>query len=749
MKIKSKGKPIAKRFSTVKKSKLKTKKKSAHFLSRSNDSENTFESERDSAEEGTISRMKENYTKKKSTYTKKAGPKGFSRPRFSNDGYKSSSDDDNDTNAEQTSDADTEEFENDEASVKKMGELPPELDMSDIDVSDDEGEMEDIHKPPDELEVASDETDDETVPEPPGLVTLKMVEEWREKLKTDKTSTTIICVVKAFHAALNRVASEEDNTGSSLRVVGSSVFNAVVQLCVLELQPAIKSFLQLPPGKRIPPHKCKKWVKIKTTLKCYLTDLLKFLSAVTSEHILSVLLKHLHQMIPFVTNFSNVTKGLVKKLVELWSSGEETIRVLAFLCLLRLTANEQKSLLDKVLKMMYMAFIKNSKFISPNTLPAVNFMRRSLTELYNLDENISYYHVFLYIRQLAIHLRNAITIPKKENRQAVCNWQFMQSIHLWTDLLGASANKQQLKQLIYPLVQVAIGTIKLVPSAQYFPLRFHCLEMLTELSANCGVFIPVLPFLFEVLTTFDFNKKHKKVSMKPLDFTCILRVSKGQLQENGFKDAVIENIYKLLLQYMAMESHSIAFPDMTVPATINIKIFLKNCKNANYCKKMKQVLEKIEENARYIEEERKKVSFALSDTKAVSAWENGIKLQGTPLSKFYTSWNKTNMQQLAKKATDNVKLGEYNIPVIRKPVKSTPDDADDDGPVELFPSDESDADEFFSSEDQPSKKRGKRGSKRQKNPKPETKVKSESKIKPEEGEDAEDIVEDFEFSESE
>ncbi|XP_049858118.1 nucleolar complex protein 2 homolog isoform X4 [Schistocerca gregaria] len=748
MKIKSKGKPITNRLSTAKKSNLRTKKKkSGVFRPQTNIKVKNFESESDSAAEEAISEMREKYVKKKATYTKNASPKGFARPRFSNNEDISDSDDAvaDGAEAEHTSDTDNEEFMSNEIALKKMGELPPELDMSDSELSDDEAD--DVHKPPDELEVASDETDDETVPEPPGLVTLKMVEEWREKLKTDKTSSTISCVVKAFHGALNRVAAEEDKTAPSLRVVGSSVFNAVVQLCVLELQPAIKSFLQLPPGKRIPPHKCKKWVKIKTTLRCYLADLLKFLSAVTSEHILSVLLKHLHQMIPFVTNFSNVTKGLVKKLVELWSCGEETIRVLAFMCLLRLTTSEQKSLLDKVLKMMYMAFIKNSKFVSPNTLPAVNFMRRSLTELYNLDENISYYHVFLYIRQLAIHLRNAITVQKKENRQAVCNWQFMQSIHLWTDLLGASVNKPQLQQLVYPLVQVSIGTIKLVPSAQYFPLRFHCLEMLIELSANSGVFIPVLPFLLEVLTNFDFNKKHKKVSMKPLDFTCILRVSKGQLQENGFKDAVIENIYKLLLQYMANESHSIAFPDMTVPAVIQIKMFLKNCKNPNYCKKMKQILEKIEENAHYIEEERKKVSFALSDKKAISAWENGIKLQSTPLAKFYTSWNKMNIQQIAKKATDNVKLGDYNIPVIKKPVKSTA--ADDDGPVELFPSDESDADEFFGAEAQSKKKRGKRGSKKQQNPEPETKIKSEMKIKPEEGEEVEDIVEDFEFSESE
>ena len=40
-------------------------------------------------------------------------------------------------------------------------------------------------------------------------------------------------------------------------------------------------------------------------------------------------------------------------------------------------------------------------------------MRQSLAEMFALDEAASYPHVFLYVRQLAIHLRTAITIHKK------------------------------------------------------------------------------------------------------------------------------------------------------------------------------------------------------------------------------------------------------------------------------------------------------------------------------------------------
>lgn len=176
---------------------------------------------------------------------------------------------------------------------------------------------------------------------------------------------------------------------------------------------------------------------------------------------------------------------------------------------------------------MYLNYVSNSKFVSPNSLPGINFCRRSLTEIFSLNESIAYEHAFLYLRQLAIHLRNAITVAKKViyfkknsldilyiiilfnlinilhfflqgDRQIVYSWQFVNSLHFFSDLLSANYSNTAISSLIYPFVQIVIGTIKNAPNALFYPLRFHCCKMLINLSNNTNTFIPILPFYLSV-----------------------------------------------------------------------------------------------------------------------------------------------------------------------------------------------------------------------------------------------------------
>lgn len=64
-----------------------------------------------------------------------------------------------------------------------------------------------------------------------------------------------------------------------------------------------------------------------------------------------------------------------------------------------------------------MAFVRNCKFSSAATLSGIKFMTSSLVELLAVDPPTSYQHGFVYIRQLAVHLRTAVTSGKKDAQQ--------------------------------------------------------------------------------------------------------------------------------------------------------------------------------------------------------------------------------------------------------------------------------------------------------------------------------------------
>jgi len=536
------------------------------------------------------------------------------------------------------------------------------------------------HEVPDKLEVASDESDfEEDVEkssEPSGSrrkLNQAQVTAWQEALDKQATVSLISDIVEGFRGAVATIASpnksEEEVVPVKFVVEGGSLFNSVVRMCVVHLQPGLRRLLKLEPESNARPDKAKNWKRVEKVLRVYMTELVTLLARVNEESVQCVLLKHAHSMLPFYQAFQKGAKLLLNRLIIIWSRGRETARILAFMCLVKLVRGNQPTLLEPAVKAMYLAYVKNSKFTSPSTISSISFMKRSLVEMMGLDHSLAYYQAFVYIRQLAIHLRNAITCSdKKESLLAVYNWQFIHSLELWAALVGhAGGSSEALQPLIYPLVQVVIGTAKLVPTPKYYPLRFHCARILSTISATTGTFIPVLPFYLEVLSTYNFGKKSKKPSMKPLDFSCILKLSKSQMLESGFKDATIEEVYGGLLSYLADNSNKIAFPELVTPMVFQLKEFLKKCKVANYTKKVKQILDKTTANQKFIETRRKTVSFGVGESQKIQVWESQVTRDGTPLLAFFRNWKKLSDLTQAKKVSEQEKLDDYaHIPLLKK-----------------------------------------------------------------------------------
>uniref|UniRef100_A0A671PV99 Nucleolar complex protein 2 homolog n=1 Tax=Sinocyclocheilus anshuiensis TaxID=1608454 RepID=A0A671PV99_9TELE len=542
------------------------------------------------------------------------------------------------------------------------------LNFDDSDSLEDEDEDEEermYHRLPSQLEEA-DEDDDEEESEKKDAkkskeatkVTEAMIENWRAGLRLISDT----CVQ-------NRIGLMCSLTASYLFPI--TVFNSLVLFCIKYMHAALNKMLKLKAPeqgqkKLILPSSSPRWQKNQIDIKMYVAGVVQLLSSLTQATVIAAVLRHANQMVPYYLCLPKQCRHLLKSLIKHWSTGEETVRVLAFLALSKICRHKQEIYLNSVLKQMYIAYVKNCKFTSPNTLPMINFMQRTLAEMYSLDTQVSYQHAFIYIRQLAIHLRNAINLKKKETYQSVYNWQYVHCLYLWCRVLSTIYPNEVLEPLIYPLCQVIIGCIKLVPISRYYPLRLHCVRAITLLSANTKTYVPALPFLLEILQREDFNKKPGRMSIKPINFAVILKLSKTNLQEKAYKDGLVEQLYDLILEYFHTQACSIGFPELALPTIVQLKAFLKECKVANYCKQMRQLLEKIQENCSYITGRRQKAAFGVADVTAVAAWEKQVAEEGTPLTKYYSQWKKLREKEIQLEISGKERMEDLNLPEIKR-----------------------------------------------------------------------------------
>jgi len=300
-------------------------------------------------------------------------------------------------------------------------------------------------------------------------------------------------------------------------------------------------------------------------------------------------------------------------------------------------------------------------------------MKNSAGELWGLaDSNIAYTTGFTFIRQLAIHLRNSIKNNANDSYKTVYNWQYVHSLDFWSRVLSthcetlreASSGKQSpLRPLIYPLTQVTLGAMRLIPTAAYFPLRFQLIRSLLRISNSTHTYIPLATPLYEVLTSAEMRKAPKPSTLKPIDFDTSIRVTKSHLRTRVYQDGVGEQVAELLAEFFNMWTKSIAFPELALPVVVMLKRWLKEVSpyrspaQAAISKKNKAkgdvgagaaggnrntkvntlvslLIQKLNANARFIEERRAKVEFAPNDRAGVEGFLKEMEWTKTPLGAF-------------------------------------------------------------------------------------------------------------------
>jgi nucleolar complex protein 2 len=202
------------------------------------------------------------------------------------------------------------------------------------------------------------------------------------------------------------------------------------------------------------------WKKLEPLALAFFKACLGLLGSITEPSLLSFVLKQLRYYFPYMAPFPKVAKKYLKALLSVWGESQapdteaRSVQIAAFFRLRQLAIVMPFPYVEDCLKGLYLTYARNARFVNDQSLPVLTFMGNCVVELYGLELASSYQHAFVYVRQLALLLRNALVKKTKDSVQAVFNWQYLSCLRCWAAVV--SAYPDQLSGLAYPLTQVHV-----------------------------------------------------------------------------------------------------------------------------------------------------------------------------------------------------------------------------------------------------------------------------------------------------
>ena len=497
-------------------------------------------------------------------------------------------------------------------------------------------------------------------------LTIAMVKKWQKLMEEQNSIRAMRQVVLAFRAAA--YVNDPDAPDQKYTIADKNVYHQVLVTALSTVPKVLAHHLPVKEsasGKIRVSLDSKKFKTLTPLIKSHTASVHQLLINLTDASTLKMTLASIEPMLPYLLQFRKVLKTLVKIVVGIWSdvATADATRITGFLLLRRLMVLGDAGIKETVLKATYEGVVKGSRNTTVHTLAGVNLMKNSAAEIWGIDQNVAYTAGFSFIRQLAMHLRKSITNTTKDSYKTIYNWQYVHSLDFWSRVLSqhcdglveAQVGKESaLRPLIYPVVQITLGAMRLIPTATYFPLRFQLTRSLLRISRATGTYIPLSSSLLEVLTSAEMRKHPKSSTLRPLDFNTAIRAPKSYLRSRTYQDGVGEQVAELLSEFFVLWSKHIAFPELSVPVVVSLKRWLKQVsarsggnKNAKINQMILLLVQKVEANARWIEERRLNVSYAPRHRSEVESFLKDVDWETTPVGAFVKTQRKLREERAA------------------------------------------------------------------------------------------------------
>ncbi|KNA06225.1 hypothetical protein SOVF_183060 [Spinacia oleracea] len=515
------------------------------------------------------------------------------------------------------------------------------------------------------------------------IITMEMVESWCKGIQENEKIAPVRSLLKAYRVACHLAEESDEKSSEKLTTMSKAVMNKVMVETLTNIDGILRNLMNLPAygGKKeklIEVKNTKSWKKYQHLVKSYLGNSLHALNQMTDAKDISFTLKHLTKSSLFLAAFPAFLRKYIKVVLHFWGTGSRDLSFAAFWFLRTLCVQLGTDCLDECFKGLYKAYVMNCQFVNATKLQHIQFLRQLFVEFMLVDLPTAYQHAFVFIRQLAMILREALNTKTKESFRKVYEWKFINCIELWTVAIRKYGLEPDFQPLAYPLTQIISGVARLVPTARYFPLRMRCVRMLNCIAAATDTFIPVSMLLLDMLEMKELNCPPSGGVGKAVDLRTILKVSKQALKTRSFQEACVSSVIDELGEHLAQWSYSVAFFELSFIPAVRLRNFCKCTKVERFRKDMKELIRQIEANSEFANKKRATISFLPSDPAISSFLEEEKQSGASPLSKYVATLRQKAQQRNVSVSESSVLYGA-EPPISDKMLAESDDEDEDEG----------------------------------------------------------------------
>ncbi|KAI3879494.1 hypothetical protein MKW92_000871 [Papaver armeniacum] len=363
--------------------------------------------------------------------------------------------------------------------------------------------------PSDEDQVEADSSNAKTL-------TTAIINSWCEMVLGEKSLSVVSYLLNAY-----RVACQYGfRNASSRRIKNSEAFCKIVNFILREADNIFRTHLGISISDCethtvLKLQNTQNWKDIKPLIRSYLSSTIKFLNQVTDSEIRAFVLTRLRASTIFFAGFPSLLQELIK------------------------------------------TFIAKGKLGYTNSLHTKSRVD-SLVKLYSLDVSRSCSKALVSINQLAKISEQGLLTKKKEAKQKIVSWQYINCVDLWVKFVCANAGDDKVRQLVTSIVQIIQAVAKLFPKPQHLPLRVKCVQMLNELSSSFGRLINVASLVLDCMEYMGTGNPDAE-SVKPFDMSFALKIPKQWVNSRLFQEECVLSAIELLSAHFAQWSDLTSF----------------------------------------------------------------------------------------------------------------------------------------------------------------------------------------------